>query len=288
MLSEIDLLLVLNEVTGLDNVNVKHTGPETKSEIKSETETGSLGRFKPKREEEVKNLEDKNHKDWHLYVHGDVIDWVTADEGHLNKLFRKFYCEVASLEKKSKSAEQQPKIYHKNTMKIIRATLNRHLSDIAETSPTTPRPAVWYNLAIHFVSRGLEFHHQLKRDSFESQFDEYCLEYARLTHETQQKNFQGGITKDKEPSDRRMYATGSEACRILAEAHHSFYETLAIDTTVKLSQNKDNFFNEVPHALQSICESRHTLAFVTRVSPQRRVGFRGVDLVLAIREMEET
>ncbi|WAR29946.1 hypothetical protein MAR_003514, partial [Mya arenaria] len=49
---------------------------------------------------------------------------------HINNLLRKFYCGVASQEKKSKSAELQLKVYHKNTMKNIRAALNRHLSDI--------------------------------------------------------------------------------------------------------------------------------------------------------------
>ncbi|WAQ97008.1 hypothetical protein MAR_029698, partial [Mya arenaria] len=122
-----------------------HTGKEakseTKSEIKSVTETGSLGRFKPKTEEEVKHIEDKNHaaktkkntqlglkifQDWHLSVHGDIVDLATVDEERLYNLLRKFYCE----EKKSKSAELQLKVYHKNTMKNIRAALNRHLRDI--------------------------------------------------------------------------------------------------------------------------------------------------------------
>ena len=49
------------------------------------------------------------------------------------------------------------------------------------------------NLAIHFVSRGLEFYHQLKINSFDFQFDEFGKEYATINHETQQKNFQGGL-----------------------------------------------------------------------------------------------
>ncbi|XP_052786188.1 uncharacterized protein LOC128221624 [Mya arenaria] len=148
MLSELDLPLVLNEVTGLENVDAIHTGKETKSETKSEPETGSLSRFKPKTEEEVKHIEDKNHaaetkkntqwglkivQDWHLSVHGDVVDLATVEEERLNNLLRKFYCEVAPQEKKIKSAELQLKVYHKNTMKNIRAALNRHLSDIGMT-----------------------------------------------------------------------------------------------------------------------------------------------------------
>lgn len=160
-------------------------------------------------------------------------------------------------------------MYHKNTMKNIRAAINRHLQDngrnidiirgpafksanntldgllkeqtraglsrptlhkdiieeedlrkIANYMSTAPsnaiilRQSVWMNLAIHFVSRGLEFHHQLKRDSFDFKFDENSNEYVTINHETQQKNFQGGLTKDEAPVDRRMYATGDENCPV--------------------------------------------------------------------------
>ena len=64
------------------------------------------------------------------------------------------------------------------------------------------------------MSRGLEFHHQLKRDSFDFKFDENSKEYVTINHETQQKNFQGGLTKDEAPVDRRMYATGDENCSV--------------------------------------------------------------------------
>ncbi|WAQ93836.1 hypothetical protein MAR_006307 [Mya arenaria] len=55
---------------------------------------------------------------------------VRVEEERLNNLLRRFYSEVAPQEKKSKSAELQLKVYRKNTMKNIRAALNRHLSDI--------------------------------------------------------------------------------------------------------------------------------------------------------------
>ena len=78
------------------------------------------------------------------------------------------------------------------------------------------RQSVWMNLAIHFVSSGLEFHHQLKINSFDYQFDEFGKEYATINYETQQKNFQGGLSKDEALVDRRMYATGDENCPVQA------------------------------------------------------------------------
>lgn len=37
----------------------------------------------------------------------------------------------------------------------------------APCSPIVLRQCVWFNLSVHFVSRGLEFYHQLRLDSFE-------------------------------------------------------------------------------------------------------------------------
>lgn len=68
------------------------------------------------------------------------------------------------------------------------------------------RQCVWFNLPVHLVSRGLEFHHQLCKDSFNFLFDEDDKEYVVLRHETQQKNFQGGLSSDEAPSDKRIYA----------------------------------------------------------------------------------
>ncbi|KAK3108815.1 hypothetical protein FSP39_016314 [Pinctada imbricata] len=64
-----------------------------------------------------------------------------------------------------------------------------------------------------FVTRGMEFHYQLLRDSFEIKADENGDEYASLTQETLQKNFQGGMCSEEAPQDRRMYAVNeSELC----------------------------------------------------------------------------
>jgi hypothetical protein len=76
------------------------------------------------------------------------------------------------------------------------------------------RLAVWYNIAIHFISRGLEFHHQLKLDSFEFNVDEEGSRYVCLTHETKQKNYQGGLQNTEALHDKRMYATDSKACPV--------------------------------------------------------------------------
>ena len=61
----------------------------------------------------------------------------------------------------------------------------------ASANPIILRRGVWLNLAIHFVSRGLEFHHQLKRNSFDFKFDENSKEYVTINHETQQNKKSG-------------------------------------------------------------------------------------------------
>jgi hypothetical protein len=61
----------------------------------------------------------------------------------------------------------------------------------APSSPVVLQQCVWYNLSIHFISSGLEFHHQLRMDSFHFQKDGNDLEYATVRHKTLQKNFPG-------------------------------------------------------------------------------------------------
>ena len=81
-------------------------------------------------------------------------------------------------------------------------------------SPIKLRQSVWYNIAIHFVTRGLEFHHQLQMESFNFLTDEDGSEYVALTHETQQKNFQGGLNSKEALFDKRIYATGERNCPV--------------------------------------------------------------------------
>jgi hypothetical protein len=48
---------------------------------------------------------------------------------------------------------------------------------------------VWYLLAIHFVSRGIEFHHQLSMSSIKFQHDEEGIEFLTIHHETHHMAF---------------------------------------------------------------------------------------------------
>lgn len=81
------------------------------------------------------------------------------------------------------------------------------------SSPVILRYTVWFLTSIHFLSRGLEFHHQLNLQSFEFKNDENG-EYVTLSHDTQQKSFQGGIRSVEAPSDKRMYADDTECCQL--------------------------------------------------------------------------
>ena len=89
----------------------------------------------------------------------------------------------------------------------------------AMLSPVMLRHCVWYYISIHFVSRGLEFHHQLKRDSLIFQTDDKGDEYVTLSHECQQKNFQGGLNSEEAAADKRMYATGRDDCPVQMLRH---------------------------------------------------------------------
>ncbi len=89
---------------------------------------------------------------------------------------------------------------------VIEDTDLKKIANYFTTAPDSPvalRYCVWYNLSLHYVTRGLEFHHQLKLNSFEFHEDEYG-EYVTLTHETQQKNFQGGLRSEEAPADKRI------------------------------------------------------------------------------------
>jgi len=82
-------------------------------------------------------------------------------------------------------------------------------------NPVVLRFRVWYNIAIHFVSRGLEFHQQLNLNSFVFHKDENDREFVVLSHETKQKNWQGGLDGGEAASDKRMYAVvDSEKCPV--------------------------------------------------------------------------
>ena len=174
-----------------------------------------------------------------------TIDFQTVSVGSLDDNLRQFYAEAQpkNLSKRAlKMPENQAQEYHKNTLKSVRAAINRHLKDIGRTvdivrdtefksanamlgaklkfnlrnglsRPTQHHPIisnqelmqintylskkedivalrfrVWYLLAIHFVSRGIEFHHQLSMSSIKFQHDEEGIEFLTINHETHQKN----------------------------------------------------------------------------------------------------
>lgn len=192
------------------------------------------------------------------------MDLHTVQPEELATLLRQFYASAApkQTEQRLKTLpENQATEYHKNSMKSIRAALNRKIKDLGRdidivrdkefkksndllnaklkymvksgtSRPTKHKPIitendlvkisdylngpptpellmfkVWYYLSIHFVSRGLEFHHQLMVNSFKFNVDGSCRRYVTLTHETQQKNMQGGLMDPEAPGDKRMYAT---------------------------------------------------------------------------------
>ena len=81
-------------------------------------------------------------------------------------------------------------------------------------NPVILRYRVWYDLSIHFVTRGLEFHQQLMTSSFEFRKDENDREYVVISHETKQKNWQGGLDTSEAPQDKRMYSTGDKNCPV--------------------------------------------------------------------------
>ncbi|XP_069105073.1 uncharacterized protein [Argopecten irradians] len=273
--------------TSLSSSTFRDTSmPKQESELT--TLTGSsvsdkpskTSRFKTVSEKQIKDYKESNQskatkkntawgvklfQEWHVEVYGNELDLATVEEDALNKIL----ANVQQREEKMGLAPQHAGEYHKNSLKNLRAAINRKLQDLgrdidivrdkaikqsnktlnglftdrmvsgmsrptahkeiisqdhlrqissylehgALSSPVVLRQAVWYSLAIHFVSRGVEFHHQLRVDSFCFKSDENG-EYATLTYEIKQKNFQGGVCNVEAQSDKRMYATGTANCPV--------------------------------------------------------------------------
>ncbi|XP_061190955.1 uncharacterized protein LOC133199094 [Saccostrea echinata] len=200
--------------------------------------------------------------DWHLETFNHNIDLSSVSTKELAAKLNQFYCEA----RPCKTPNEE---YHKNTLKGIRAAINRRLSDLgrdidivndksfktankcltgilkqrkkegtsrptnhkeviskadlqkisafletAYSSPINLRLAVWYIIAVHFLSRGFEFHCQLERDSFEFKTDENGMTYACLTQESKRKNYQSRLDKNEVMADKRMYETQSTICPV--------------------------------------------------------------------------
>ncbi|XP_061191035.1 uncharacterized protein LOC133199206 [Saccostrea echinata] len=61
-------------------------------------------------------------QDWSKERRGEEIDFETVSPTQLNKLLEKFYCEARP--------EKDGQVYHKNTLKNLRAAINRRLGDL--------------------------------------------------------------------------------------------------------------------------------------------------------------
>ncbi|CAC5412750.1 unnamed protein product [Mytilus coruscus] len=153
---------------------------------------------------------------WCMEALDQVLDFATTETEELNNVLGKFYAEATPKfsEKRGKEmSTAQSKEYHKNSMKNIRAAINRHIHDLdrdidivrdkefrkanetldgklkknlekglsrptkhkqiitmndlekinsylySSDDPIILRFRVWYNIAMHFVTRGIEFHH---------------------------------------------------------------------------------------------------------------------------------
>jgi hypothetical protein len=81
----------------------------------------------------------------------------------------------------------------------------------ATVNPIILRQCVYFQLSLHFMSRGQEFHHQLKLDSIQFHTDN-TGEYVTLKHEMQPHDPPGGIAERN--ADKRMYATGAAGCPV--------------------------------------------------------------------------
>lgn len=204
--------------------------------------------------------------DWHTETFGVPLDMCTVDEEDLAKKLGRFYCEAKPQpdQKYGKHTE-----YHINTMKSIRAAINRHLSDIgrninivndkafkvankgltgllkrrlvtgtfrptthkevidmsdlqkitaffenAYLSPINLRLAVWYIIAMNFVSRGLGFYYQLRIDSFDFKVDEEGSTYACLKREQKSRDYLDYNHITEAMYDKRIYETGNRNCPV--------------------------------------------------------------------------
>ena len=83
----------------------------------------------------------------------------------------------------------------------------------APTDPILLRQCVWFQLSIHFVVRGHQFHKLLTKDSFVFTRDTDAREYVTLTEEARKNNTRGG-KMDESMADKRMYATGETNCPV--------------------------------------------------------------------------
>eukprot|EP00105_Crassostrea_gigas_P003620 XP_011416528.1 PREDICTED: uncharacterized protein LOC105320322 [Crassostrea gigas] len=100
-----------------------------------------MKKFKTVSEDEIKKFRDSRQtestkrntkwgvkiiQEWSTETFGFEIDFVTIEAADLNSKLSKFYAEA----RPKITTENNQSEYHKNTMKNIRAAINRHLSDL--------------------------------------------------------------------------------------------------------------------------------------------------------------
>ena len=83
----------------------------------------------------------------------------------------------------------------------------------APTDPILLRQCVWFQLSIHFVVQGHQFHKLLIKDSFVFNRDTDDRQYVTLTVEALKNNTRCG-KMDESMADKRMYATGETNCPV--------------------------------------------------------------------------
>ena len=92
-----------------------------------------------------------------------------------------------------------------------------------DNNPVILNFRVWYVVEMNFVSRGLEFHEQLKRSSFIVNTDDYGNMYSTLSHETKQKSWQGGIDKTDASKEKECTCENFSLIRYKRVKMYDFY-----------------------------------------------------------------
>ncbi|KAH3724859.1 hypothetical protein DPMN_050686 [Dreissena polymorpha] len=82
-----------------------------------------------------------------------------------------------------------------------------------ENSLIILRKTAWYVIAVHFVTRGMEFHHQLRKNSLDFKGDSDS-QYIILNQEIKQTNLHGEASSMNPMSGKRIYATGECLCPV--------------------------------------------------------------------------
>lgn len=130
-----------------------------------------------------------------------------------NKAFKQAYGALAGQLKQNMALGLSKPTQHKAVVSPDDLhKISQYLSSIS--CPVILRYCVWFNLSLHFVSRGLEFHQQLTPKSFLFLKDDKGVEYVSLSHETKQEIWQWRLENQEAPHDKRMHATGDSNCPV--------------------------------------------------------------------------